>query len=249
MTKKNNKVELVLLPCAGKGTRMAPITEIFAKEMLPINCKPLLFYQIDYLTQCGIKEFIFVISKEKENLRKYIEKYYKGKIKMNFVYQKTMNGTAKCVELSKGIIKNRNFLYINPDMISDSKEIYKNLIDSFDGCTVIHGFKIHDADVSKYGIFEFDKKTNMITKVLEKPLLTQTKSRIAGFLGVVCTKEVFDWIPSLTPKKGEYYFTEVFDSLSKLKRMKIYCSNVKIFDCGCKLGYAECNDYYTKKNI
>jgi UTP--glucose-1-phosphate uridylyltransferase len=33
-------IKKAVIPCAGKGTRMSPITQLFPKEMLPLNCKP-----------------------------------------------------------------------------------------------------------------------------------------------------------------------------------------------------------------
>ena len=52
---------VVIIPLAGLGTRLLPLTSVFAKELLPINGKPGLEYILDECIEAGIKQFIFII--------------------------------------------------------------------------------------------------------------------------------------------------------------------------------------------
>ena len=58
-------IKQAIIPLAGLGTRLLPLTTVFAKELLPINGKPGIEYILDECIEAGIKEVIFIISKKK----------------------------------------------------------------------------------------------------------------------------------------------------------------------------------------
>ena len=64
-------IKQAIIPLAGLGTRMLPLTSIFPKELLPINGKPNLEYIMDECIEAGVKEFIFIISPQKKSIKKY----------------------------------------------------------------------------------------------------------------------------------------------------------------------------------
>ena len=59
-------IKQAIIPLAGLGTRMLPLTSIIPKELLPINGKPNLEYILEECLDAGIKQFIFIISKKKK---------------------------------------------------------------------------------------------------------------------------------------------------------------------------------------
>ena len=59
-------IKQAIIPLAGLGTRLLPLTSVFAKELLPINGKPGIEYILDECIDAGISEIIFIISKKKE---------------------------------------------------------------------------------------------------------------------------------------------------------------------------------------
>ena len=58
-------IKQAIIPLAGQGTRLLPLTSVFAKELLPINGRPGVEYILDECIQAGIKEIIFIISQKK----------------------------------------------------------------------------------------------------------------------------------------------------------------------------------------
>ena len=74
-------IKQAIIPLAGLGTRLLPLTSVIPKELLPINGKPGLEYILDECVEAGVKEIIFVISskkkiiKELENLAKQESKW------------------------------------------------------------------------------------------------------------------------------------------------------------------------------
>ena len=54
-------IKQAIIPLAGLGTRMLPLTSVMPKELLPINGKTNLEYILEECLQAGIKEFIFCL--------------------------------------------------------------------------------------------------------------------------------------------------------------------------------------------
>jgi len=62
-------IKQAIIPLAGLGTRLLPLTSVLPKELLPINGKPGLEYILDECVEAGIKEIIFIISTKKKILK------------------------------------------------------------------------------------------------------------------------------------------------------------------------------------
>ena len=76
-------IKQAIIPLAGLGTRLLPLSSVFAKELLPINGKPGIEYILDECIDANIKEIVFIISKKKNIIKKYFynDKFYKKIIK------------------------------------------------------------------------------------------------------------------------------------------------------------------------
>ena len=62
-------IKQAIIPLAGLGTRLLPLTSVFPKELLPINGKPGLEYILDECNEADIKEIIFIISNKKTKVK------------------------------------------------------------------------------------------------------------------------------------------------------------------------------------
>ena len=76
-------IKQAIIPLAGLGTRMLPLTSVTPKELLPINGKPNLEYILEECLEAGVRQFIFIISNKKKNIKKYFynDKFYQKIIK------------------------------------------------------------------------------------------------------------------------------------------------------------------------
>ncbi len=76
-------IKQAIIPLAGLGTRLLPLTSVIPKELLPINGKPGIEYILDECVDAGIKDIIFIISKKKKIIKKYFfnDDFYKKIIK------------------------------------------------------------------------------------------------------------------------------------------------------------------------
>ena len=139
-----------IIPLAGLGTRLLPLSSITPKELLPINGKSNLEHVLDECIEAGIKEFIFIISKKKESIKKYffndhfyksilakkkdkrIKQYYQKLKKyqkmIKFVYQNKPKGTGDAILKSQKLIKGSHFLMLFPDDLIIKKNCSKEMI-------------------------------------------------------------------------------------------------------------------------
>ena len=68
------KIQKVIIPAAGLGTRFLPVTKASPKEMLPIVDKPLIQYATEEAVEAGINEIIFILSDKKSSITEHFDK-------------------------------------------------------------------------------------------------------------------------------------------------------------------------------
>jgi glucose-1-phosphate thymidylyltransferase len=66
----------VIIPLAGKGTRLRPHTYVTPKPLLRVAGKPVMSYILDQLKQLGVEEIVFITGYLKERIEEYIRTEY-----------------------------------------------------------------------------------------------------------------------------------------------------------------------------
>ena len=64
-------IKQAIIPLAGLGTRLLPLTSVIPKELLPINGRPGIEYILDECIEAGINDIILIISEKKKIIKKY----------------------------------------------------------------------------------------------------------------------------------------------------------------------------------
>ena len=100
-------IKQAIIPLAGLGTRLLPLTSVFAKELLPINGKPGIEYILEECIDAGIKEIIFIISKKKMMIKKY---FYSDTFYKNIIKKKK---DPKIIEEYKKILKYKKMIKLS----------------------------------------------------------------------------------------------------------------------------------------
>ena len=98
-------IKQAIIPLAGLGTRLLPLSSVIPKELLPINGKPGIEYILDECVHAGIKEVIFIISKNKLSIKKYFynDVFFKKIIKKYFYNDSFFNKIIKIKKNDKRI--------------------------------------------------------------------------------------------------------------------------------------------------
>ena len=112
-------IETAVVPAAGYGSRMRPLTAFVPKEMLPLGSLPVIEHTIAELVSSGIKRICVVIRKEKEVIREYLhsrQSFYED-VKLEFVYQKAPLGLGDALRTAKDFVQGTSFVMAIPDQI------------------------------------------------------------------------------------------------------------------------------------
>ena len=67
----------VIIPVAGEGTRLRPLTYTTPKALLPVAGKPILGHIIDQITDLDISELIFITGPQGLHIENYVREQYK----------------------------------------------------------------------------------------------------------------------------------------------------------------------------
>ncbi|MFA7685772.1 MAG: UTP--glucose-1-phosphate uridylyltransferase [Candidatus Gracilibacteria bacterium] len=135
------KITKAIIPVAGLGTRFFPATKAIAKEMLPIVDKPCIQYLVEEAIASGIKEIIFVISKDKPS----IQEHFKTSLKLSKILQE--RNKKEELNLLQKIDKMAKFSYVyQPKPLGDGHAILcaKKLIGKDEPFAVLFGDDIWD---------------------------------------------------------------------------------------------------------
>ena len=260
-------IKQAIIPLAGLGTRLLPLTSVFAKELLPINGKPGIEYILDECIDAGIKEIIFIISKKKMMIKKYFysDTFYKNIIKkkkdpkiieeykkilkykkmIKFVYQNKPLGTGDAVLKTKKYIKDKFFLMLLPDDLIINDNCSKSMIKIHNRykASVMASMNVNKKTVSRWGIFKLkkkiDKKNFLIDSVIEKPSIKNAPSNKAVIGRYILPKKIFLKLKKQKPGKGgEIHITDSIQSLiDENEKFISHNFSGKYLDCGSMDGY------------
>ena len=270
ISKKNHMIKQAIIPLAGLGTRLLPLTSVIPKELLPVNGKANIEYILEECIEAGIKEVIFIISKNKSNIKKYFynDKFYKSiiskkkdkrikrefvKLKkyqkmIKFVYQNKPRGTGDAVLKAKKYIKGNYFLMLLPDDLIIKKNCSKEMIrlHKLKKKSVIATKKVRSENVSRWGILSVKNKKKRIfeiSDVVEKPSIKEAPSNYAIIGRYILPKKIMNILrKQKAGKGGEVHIT---DAIKKLifSGEKFY-GNIfkgKYFDSGTLQAYIKSN--------
>jgi len=247
----NQKIRKAVLPVAGMGTRFLPVTKVVPKELLPIVDKPVIQYLVEEAVKSGIEEIIFVISKDKELIRKYFSHHpeleesllLKGKHKLleavrplhrmakfTFVYQDQPHGDGHAILQAEYAVGKQPFLVLfGDDIVKGPVPAAKQLLDHFKGESIIAVERIPREKTSMYGIIEPIQVADRLYEVkglVEKPQPKDAPSTL-GIIGkYVCPPQIFDALKKAKRSKdGEI---RLIDGLIELKKtQKIWAVEIE----------------------
>jgi glucose-1-phosphate thymidylyltransferase len=195
----------VIIPLAGKGTRLRPHTHVTPKPMLKVAGKPVMAYILDDLDKLGnVEQIIYITGHLKEKVEEYARTQFD--FPAVFIEQKVQDGTAGAVALARAYV-DQPVLIIFVDTIFDAD---LEVIKSTDADGIIWVKEVED--YQRFGVVVSDKQGNM-TKIVEKPSTPVSKRANIGLYYIRNWKllyEGIDWVLKQPKNKGEYYLTDAF---------------------------------------
>ena len=196
----------VIIPLAGKGTRLRPHTHLVPKPMLKIAGKPVMAYILEDLERLGgVDEVVYITGHLKEKVEAYTRKEF-SRLPAVFVEQTVQDGTAGAVKLAQPYV-DQDVLIIFVDTIFETD---LSVIKTTDADGIIWVKEVED--YQRFGVVVTDAAGNM-TQIIEKPSTPISKRANIGLYYIKNWKLLYEGIDHVLtqPKhKGEFYLTDAF---------------------------------------
>ncbi|WP_456473131.1 UTP--glucose-1-phosphate uridylyltransferase GalU [Methanocaldococcus sp.] len=260
-------IKKAVIPVAGFGTRLLPITKAQPKEMLPVVNKPIVQYVVEDLVEAGIKNILFVTGKGKQAIENHFDINYELECKLKnsnkydllkaikeidnlgnifYIRQKEQKGLGDAILYGKEFVGDEYFIAMVGDTIY-SENIVKDLIKVHEkyGCSVIALERVPMEEVYKYGVIEgeeIDEGIYKIKNMVEKPNVEEAPSNLIITGAYLLSPKIFEKIRQTPPgKSGEIQITDALNLLLKEEEILGVEIKCKRYDIGDVLGWLKAN--------
>jgi glucose-1-phosphate thymidylyltransferase len=195
----------VIIPLAGKGTRLRPHTHLTPKPMLKVAGKPVMQYVLDDVKKLpDVEEVIYITGHLKEKVEEYARQALD--VPARFIEQKVQDGTAGAVALAESYV-DQPVLIIFVDTIFDAD---LSVINATEADGIIWTKEVED--YQRFGVVVTDADDYM-QKIIEKPSTPISKRANIGLYYIKNWQLLYEGIRhvlSLPSNKGEWYLTDAF---------------------------------------
>lgn len=223
----------IIVPMAGRGSRLRPHTLTTPKPLIPVAGKPIVQRLVEDITKvCGepVEEIAFIIGDFGEQVEKDLKSVAEGLgAKGSIYYQEEALGTAHAILCAKASLSGKV-------VVAFADTLFKadfTLDTSADGIIWVNRVE----DPRAFGVVKLDSE-NTITEFVEKPQEFVSDLAIIGIYffkdGENLSKELQYLIDNDIKDKGEYQLTNALENM-KNKGLKFKTGKViEWLDCGNK---------------
>ena len=265
------KVRKAIIPAAGLGTRMLPISCAVPKEMLPIVDLPAVYYLVKEAVDSGIEDILIITNRGKEAMESFFDRSTeyeaalaaKGKteeIKMlreisdmanvYFLRQKETRGLGHAVGRAREFVGDEPFVVLyGDDIIFSEAPVCRQLIDVYEkhGKAVVGVKPVPTELLRKYCSLKVEptdesETLTYCTDMIEKPREGEEFSNLSILGRALLTPDVFDVIDNLEPGAGgEYQLTDAMAELARRDGIYALDFEGERYDLGSKIGFLKAN--------
>jgi glucose-1-phosphate thymidylyltransferase len=216
----------VIIPLAGKGTRLRPHTHLTPKPLIKVAGRPVMDWVMDKLAGLPIEELIFITGHLKEQVESYVHRRYK--IPARFVEQRIQDGTAGAINLARPFVHGPVLIIFVDTVFEADLSIATDSQDA----GIIWAKEVED--YQRFGVVVTDAQGYM-TRIVEKP--KEPISKLAN-IGLYYIRDVdalwqgIDHVLNAPQNKGEWYLTDAFQWMIEHGRRIKTAEVGGWYDCG-----------------
>jgi UTP--glucose-1-phosphate uridylyltransferase len=261
------KVRKAVVPAAGLGTRLLPVTKTVPKELLLVVDRPATQYAIEEAVAAGIEEIVFIISENKESIGHYFSpapaldtwlaeqgkaslldnlNALLSRIRTRCVYQDQPRGLGHAVLCAREAVGNEPCIVILPDDLGEADPpLSAQLLRVYErtGTGVVALERIPRDDIHRYGVIagtEREPRTYEISDMVEKPPRGTEPSDLAIIGRYILPAEIFSILEHVQPGAGgEIQLTDGLRVLRQRRGLFGYEFTGRRHDVGTVPGFLE----------
>ncbi len=258
------KVRKAVIPAAGLGTRVLPISKAMPKEMLPIVDKPAIQYIVEEAVRSGIEDILIITNRNKgiiedhfdhvteleerlaasgrdETLRQLNDITHLANL--YFIRQKETRGLGHAVNCARSFVGDEPFAVLyGDDVIIGKDPACAQLCRAYEefGRGVVGIKEVTPEQILRYSSLKVDPlRDNLyaVTDMIEKPTPDKILSLFSILGRCVLPPSIFDILDRTAPGAGgEIQLTDAMLVLARTEGMTGVDFTGKRYDMGNKLG-------------
>jgi UTP--glucose-1-phosphate uridylyltransferase len=225
-------VDFAVVPVAGRGTRLLPLTKSQPKEMLPVGRKPVVQYVVEELTRCGLHRLLFVTGPGKTAIENHFDidaelianlretgkeelleelAFEREHLEYFYTRQRRQLGLGHAVLCARPVVGRHSFAVALGDSIIGlhaQSSVVRTMVHCFESEkveAVVAFEEVPAKDVVQYGIAQprhVDGDVFELADLIEKPAVHEAPSNLAVAARYVFSPAIFDCLEKTRPGKG-----------------------------------------------
>jgi UTP--glucose-1-phosphate uridylyltransferase len=247
------RIRKAVIPAAGLGTRLYPLTRAQPKEMLPIVDKPVIHRVVDEAIRAGLDQILIIVGKSKNSIIDYFDTsvfdkttkesaaWFEKMPSIYFVRQREQKGLGDAITYARDFVGNEDFVVLLGDtiyMTSSDKTITEQTIDVYENykAPVVAVESVPKERISSFGIIKGTKIGDRVWRmedVVEKPKIEKAPSNLSIAGTYVLKPDIFRYLDKITPSVGgEYQLTDALKLMCDEQKLLAYEIMGKRYDIG-----------------
>ncbi len=226
-------INLAVVPVAGRGTRLLPLTKSQPKEMLPVGCKPVVQYVVEELARCGIGRLLFITGPGKTAIENHFDidaelidhlratgkeellaelAFEREDIDYFYTRQRRQLGLGHAVLCAEPMVREECFVVALGDSIIGlhaKSRVVQTMVEEFEsqGAAAVIAFgEVPRQEVVNYGVAKPRGTAGSVFRLddlVEKPEVSEAPSNLAVTARYVFSPAIFDYLRKTPPGKGD----------------------------------------------
>ena len=220
-----------VIPVAGAGTNLRPLTYTQPKPLIPVAGKTIISFIIDQLIDAGVDDFVFIIGYLGEKIKNFVEEGYPN-LKKEFVYQEERFGLGHAIWTARDAIKDADEIIIVLGDTIFELDLQEMLLSPL-SCVGTQQV----GEPRNFGVVERGEN-GLVSKFIEKPKIPKSNLAMVGLYKINDVKILLEGIEYNIKNdirtKGEFQLT---DGLMRMVEKGVEFTTIPVnkwFDCGKK---------------